>query len=82
MTTLQALLSDTVQQFLKDTRTPQSVLANDLGITQATLSRKLSGIRAWNLKDVDQLMRIGVPIGLEAYGAPAWESDTYTVAED
>lgn len=71
MSSSQALLSDAVQRFLKDTNTPQTALADDLGITQATLSRKLSGVRNWNLKDVDQLMRIGVPVGFETLAAAA-----------
>ena len=69
MSSSQALLSDAVQRFLKDTNTPQTALAEDLGITQATLSRKLSGVRNWNLKDVDQLMRIGVPVGFGTLAA-------------
>lgn len=69
MSSSQALLSDAVQRFLKDTNTPQTALADDLGITQATLSRKLNGVRNWNLKDVDQLMRIGVPVGFGTLAA-------------
>lgn len=69
MNTAQAFLSDAVQRFLKDTNTPQTVLAEDLGITQATLSRKLNGVRNWNLKDIDQLMRIGVPVGFGTLSA-------------
>lgn len=71
MNIAQAFLSDAVQRFLKDTNTPQTVLADDLGITQGTLSRKLSGVRNWNLKDIDQLMRIGVPVGFETLAAAA-----------
>lgn len=69
MSSSQALLSDAVQRFLKDTNSPQTALADDLGITQATLSRKLNGVRNWNLKDVDQLMRIGVPVGFGTLAA-------------
>ena len=69
MSTSQSFLSHAVQRFLKETKTPQSVLAEDLGITQATLSRKLSGARTWNLKDIDQLMRIGVPVGFGTLAA-------------
>ena len=71
MSSSQALLSDAIQRFLKDTNTPQTVLAEDLGITQATLSRKLNGVRNWNFKDVDQLIRIGVPVGFETLAAAA-----------
>jgi hypothetical protein len=73
MSLSQALLSDAVQRFLKDTNTPQTALADDLGITQATLSRKLNGVRNWNLKDVDQLMRIGVPVGFGTLAAALTE---------
>ena len=73
MNTAQAFLSDAVQRFLKDTNTPQTALADDLGITQATLSRKLNGVRNWNLKDVDQLMRIGVPVGFGTLAAALTE---------
>lgn len=73
MSSSQALLSDAVQRFLKDTNTPQTALAEDLGITQATLSRKLNGVRNWNLKDIDQLMRIGVPVGLGTLAAALTE---------
>lgn len=73
MSSSQTLLSDAVQRFLKDTNTPQTALAEDLGITQATLSRKLNGVRNWNLKDIDQLMRIGVPVGLGTLAAALTE---------
>ena len=73
MNTAQAFLSDAVQRFLKDTNTPQTALAEDLGITQATLSRKLNGVRNWNLKDIDQLMRIGVPVGFGTLAAALTE---------
>ena len=73
MSSSQALLSDAVQRFLKDTNTPQTALADDLGIRQATLSRKLNGVRNWNLKDVDQLMRIGVPVGFGTLAAALTE---------
>lgn len=73
MSSSQALLSDAVQRFLKDTNTPQTALADNLGITQATLSRKLNGVRNWNLKDVDQLMRIGVPVGFGTLAAALTE---------
>lgn len=69
MTTAQGFLSDAVKRFLKETNTPQSVLAEDLGITQATLSRKINGVRTWNVKDIDQLLRIGVPVGFGTLAA-------------
>ena len=73
MTTAQGFLSDAVQRFLKETNTPQSVLAEDLGITQATLSRKINGVRTWNVKDIDQLLRIGVPVGFGTLAAALTE---------
>lgn len=49
----------------------QAALAADLGMTQSALSQRLSATTRWNLKDVDQLMRIGVPVGFETLAAAA-----------
>lgn len=46
-------------------------VAARLGISQASLSRKLSGDRLWSIDDLDRLWDIGVPIDLPAYGEAA-----------
>ena len=69
MTTTQTVINRLIKNYLHDSGITQKALAADLGITQPTLSRKLSGIRPWSLDDLDQLIQIGVPIGLDIFGA-------------
>lgn len=47
----------------------QRSLAADLGMTQSALSQRLSATTRWNLDDIDQLMRIGVPVGFGTLAA-------------
>ena len=69
MTSTQTVVTRVVRNYLHDSGISQRLLAAELGVTQATLSRKLSGIRTWSLDDLDQLVQIGVPIGLDIFGA-------------
>ena len=69
MTATQTVITRLIKNYMHDSGITQKVLAADLGITQPTLSRKLSGIRTWSLDDLDQLIQIGVPIGLDIFGA-------------
>lgn len=69
MTSTQTVATRVVRNYLHDSGISQQSLAAELGVTQATLSRKLSGIRTWSLDDLDQLIQIGVPIGLDIFGA-------------
>lgn len=69
MTSTQTVVTRVVRNYLYDSGISQQSLAAELGVTQATLSRKLSGIRTWSLDDLDQLIQIGVPIGLDIFGA-------------
>lgn len=69
MTSMQTVVTRVVRNYLHDSGISQRLLAAELGVTQATLSRKLSGIRTWSLDDLDQLVQIGVPIGLDIFGA-------------
>lgn len=71
MTATHTVITRLVKNYLHDSGITQKALAADLGITQPTLSRKLSGIRPWSLDDLDQLIQIGVPIGLNIFGAAA-----------
>lgn len=73
MTSTQTVVTRMVRNYLHDSGISQRSLAAELGITQATLSRKLSGIRTWSLDDLDSLIQIGVPIGLDVFGAAAME---------
>lgn len=76
MQSTQTIVTRLVKNFLNESGTTQKTLAAALGITQPTLSRKLTGIRAWSLDDLDQLIQIGVPIGLDVFGAAAMEEYT------
>lgn len=69
MTSTQTVVTRLVKNYLRDSGITQRSLAAELGTTQATLSRKLTGIRTWSLDDLDQLIQIGVPIGLDIFGA-------------
>ena len=73
MTSTQTIVTRMVRNYLHDSGISQRSLAAELGITQATLSRKLSGIRTWSLEDLDRLIQIGVPIGLDVFGAALTE---------
>lgn len=79
MTSTQTVVTRVVRNYLHDSGISQQSLAAELGVTQATLSRKLSGIRAWSLDDLDQLIQIGVPIGLDIFGAAINEEYTREV---
>lgn len=76
MTSTQTIVTRLVKNYLRDSGITQRSLAAELGITQATLSRKLSGIRMWSLDDLDRLIQIGVPIGLDIFGAAIREEYT------
>ena len=69
MRSTQTIVTRLVKNFLSESGITQKTLAAALGITQPTLSRKLTGIRTWSLDDLDQLIQIGVPIGLDVFGA-------------
>lgn len=65
----QTILSRQVKRYMADQGISQAALASDLGMTQSALSQRLSATTRWNLKDIDQLMRIGVPVGFGTLSA-------------
>jgi len=73
MRSTQTIVTRLVENFLSESGITQKTLATALEITQPTLSRKLTGIRTWSLDDLDQLIQIGVPIGLDVFGAALTE---------
>lgn len=73
MRSTQTIVTRLVKNFLSESGITQKTLAAALEITQPTLSRKLTGIRTWSLDDLDQLIQIGVPIGLDMFGAALTE---------
>lgn len=73
MRSTQTIVTRLDKNFLSESGITQKTLAAALEITQPTLSRKLTGIRTWSLDDLDQLIQIGVPIGLDVFGAALTE---------
>ena len=73
MRSTQTIVTRLVKNFLSESGITQKTLAAALEIAQPTLSRKLTGIRTWSLHDLDQLIQIGVPIGLDVFGAALTE---------
>nr|DAK24195.1 MAG TPA: helix-turn-helix domain protein [Caudoviricetes sp.] len=65
----QTILSRQVKRYMEDQGISQRSLAADLGMTQSALSQRLSATTRWNLKDIDQLMRIGVLVGFGTLAA-------------
>ena len=65
----QTILSRQVKRYMADQGISQAALAADLGMTQSALSQRLSATTRWSLKDIDQLMRIGVPVGFGTLAA-------------
>ena len=73
MRSTQTIVTRLVENFLSESGITQKTLAAALEIAQPTLSRKLTGIRTWSLDDLDQLIQIGLPIGLDVFGAALTE---------
>ena len=62
MSTYQTAVSDAVRAYLDASGLSQKGLAAKLYLTQAALSRKLSGSRKWLLCDLDALAALGVEV--------------------
>ena len=73
VTSIQATVSPKVRQYLDDNQVSVTAFSEQMGITRPTLSARLSGTTRWNIKDLDQLIKIGVPIGLDIFGAALTE---------
>lgn len=55
----------------------QKALAADLHLSQTALSKRLHNQARWQLDDLDRLIEIGVPIGLQIFGAAICEEYTH-----
>lgn len=65
----QTSINRLIKRFMNEQHVSQKALAADLGICQSAVSHRLSGITRWSLDDLDRLIQIGVPIGLDVFGA-------------
>lgn len=72
----QTSINRLIKRFMHAQGVSQASLAADLGISQSAVSHRLSGITRWNLDDLDRLIQIGVPIGLDVFGAAIREDYT------
>jgi transcriptional regulator with XRE-family HTH domain len=55
----------------------QKALASDLEMSQTALSQRMRGAARWQLDDLDRLIQIGIPVGLDIFGAAAMEEYTH-----
>lgn len=69
----QTSINRLIKRFMADQHVSQSSLAADLGVSQSAISHRLSGITRWSIDDLDRLIQIGVPIGLDVFGAALTE---------
>lgn len=59
----------------------QKALAADLQLSQTALCKRLRNQARWQLDDLDRLIQIGVPIGLQIFGAAIHEEYTREVTQ-
>lgn len=60
MNELNSIISNAVLEYLKTKKISQESLGNQVGITQSSLSRALSGKKPWLVRDVEALSEIGL----------------------
>lgn len=60
MNELNSIISDAVLEYIKAEKISQESLGNQVGITQSSLSRALSGKKPWLVRDVEALSKIGL----------------------
>ena len=69
MRSIQTCVSRIVRRYLADSQLSVTAFAKQLGLSRPTLSARLSGATRWTIDDLEDLVRIGVPIGLDIFGA-------------
>ena len=62
VSTYQALVSEAVKRYMKESPAPQRLIAETIGVTQAQVSRRLSGHVSWTLGDIEILHSV---LGIE-----------------
>lgn len=60
MNELNSVISNAVLEYIKAEKISQESLGNQVGITQSSLSRALSGKKPWLVRDVEALSKIGL----------------------
>ena len=62
VSTYQALVSEAVKRYMNESPAPQRLIAETIGITQAQVSKRLSGHVSWTLGDIEILHSV---LGIE-----------------
>ena len=62
VSTYQALVSEAVKRYMNESSAPQRLIAETIGVTQAQVSKRLSGHVSWTLGDIEILHSV---LGIE-----------------
>ena len=76
MSNFNTVISRRVKTYMALRSVSQKALAADLHLSQTALSKRLRNQARWQLDDLDRLIQIGVPIGLDTFGAAIREEYT------
>lgn len=74
MNSIQTCVTRIVRRYLADTNTSVTGLAKKVGLSRPTLSARLSGATRWTIDDLEDLVRIGVPVDFEIFGSAIKEA--------
>jgi len=77
MAPTQTIVSRIVRRYIADNQLSITAFSQALNISRPTLSARLSGTTRWSVDDLDRLIQLGVPIGLDIFGAAAMEEYTH-----
>nr|DAS19643.1 MAG TPA: SOS-response transcriptional repressor [Caudoviricetes sp.] len=69
MSNFNTVISRRVKNYMASHSVSQKALAADLQLSQTALCKRLRNQARWQLDDLDRLIQIGVPIGLQVFGA-------------
>lgn len=74
MKSIQTCVSRIVRRYLADRQMSVTALAKKIGLSRPTLSARLSGATRWTIDDLEDLVRIGVPVDFEIFGSAIEEA--------
>ena len=74
MRSIQTCVSRIVRRYLADSQLSVTAFAKQLGLSRPALSARLSGATRWTIDDLEDLVRIGVPVDFEIFGSAIKEA--------
>ncbi len=77
MNSIQTCVTRIVRRYIADNQLSITAFSQALNISRPTLSARLSGTTRWSVDDLDRLIQLGVPIGLDIFDAAAMEEYTH-----